>query len=167
MAAYAAPPPPPAAPPPNSTAVTTTTTSSAHLYANVGHPALQRFGWGVPSSSSSLSEDDVELLDAYTVKISMPPIPFCRPQTPETLSIAVPAGALLSGRTTFAESLLVIASGGTSGRLSGHLLDSPHEGLVQCCPTNFTMILSGDISMLSSRTITRVSPTTAAVKVMV
>ena len=107
------------------------------------HPALQRYGWEL--ATASLTEDDVELVSASMVRIRFPPIPFYRPQTPETLSITVPAGALRSGRTTAAESMLVLASGSTSARLTGPLIDTPFEGLVQSHAMNVTITLHGDI----------------------
>lgn len=108
-----------------------------------GHPALVTRGW--MSASTSLRAENVELMSATFVRISIPQMALYRPQVPETLSVTVPSAALRSGRATPAESQLVLASGSTSGRLLGpSLLDTPYEGLLQSQRTNLTVRLSGD-----------------------
>ena len=107
----------------------------------VAHPALELFDWSV--ASKALSESDVKRVDDRHVEVHVPPIPFYRPQVDEFLSIVVPAGALRSGRTTLAESLLVLGSGSASARLSGPLLEAPYEGTLQSKPTSLVVTLSG------------------------
>ena len=107
------------------------------------HPALERQSWAL--FGQSLAEASVELVSPTTVHLHIPPLPLYRPQTPETLTLAVPADAIRSGRTTNAESLLVLAAGGASARLSGPLLDHPHEGTLQSAASNITITLAGDM----------------------
>ena len=128
----------PPSPPPSSAAVNA---SSAAVLARL-RPFLQRHPF-VSSVLPELSSLDVARVSNTTIRLSLPPTPRYRPQEPETLSLTVPAEALRSGRTTLAESPIVLSASSASARLSGPLLDAPHEGVLHRFATNLTVVLSG------------------------
>ena len=134
-------PPPPLALPPAPPPLNLSSTPPPAAV-RVVHPALEESDWRV--FAPSLADYQIERVSPSAIRVRIPPLPLYRPQTPETLSLAVPAGAMRSGRTTYTESVVVISSGGTSGRVGGALLDTPHEGVLQSSGSNLTITLAGD-----------------------